>query len=47
MIGFVVEGGQDPAEIAKRLDLEAVERKCPSFGEFRQVVQNSQKIVKE
>ncbi len=41
------KGGQDSAEIAKRLDLEAVERKCPSFREFRQVVQNSQEIVKE
>lgn len=34
------EGGTDPAEIAKRLHLEVLERKCPSFKAFKNEVQN-------
>lgn len=29
------KGGQDPAEVAKRLRLDIVEKKCPSFKNFR------------
>ena len=32
------EEGIDPAEIARRLRLEVVERKCPSFKKFRELV---------
>ena len=35
-----LKGGEDPAEIAKRLRLQVVERKCGSFKEFRETVQN-------
>lgn len=34
------EGGKDPAEIARRLNLRRVESKCPSFKEFRQKIKN-------
>jgi len=33
-----LKGGKDPAEIAKRLRLNIVEQKCPSFREFRAAV---------
>ncbi|MBT9159752.1 MAG: DUF4276 family protein [Dehalococcoidia bacterium] len=34
------EAGTDPAEIAKRLRLKVVERKCPSFRKFKKEVQD-------
>jgi hypothetical protein len=34
------EAGTDPAEIAKRLRLEVLERKCPSFKAFKNEVEN-------
>ena len=35
-----IKGGKDPAEIAKRLRLNVVEKRCPSFKEFMAAVQN-------
>ena len=35
-----IKGGRDPDEIAKRLRLRIVEKKCPSFKEFKAAVRN-------
>lgn len=35
-----LKGGNDPAEIAKRLRLRVVEKRCPSFKQFMSVLQN-------
>lgn len=35
-----LKGGKDPSEIAKKLRLRVVEKRCPSFKEFRAAVQN-------
>lgn len=34
-----LKGGEDPKEIAKRLKLEKVITKCPSFIKFKQIIE--------